>query len=274
MGLLLNRVKENTATTGTGAVTPSGAVAPYQTWAAGGVVSGQWYSYLIEDGAAWEVGTGLYNGITISRPGPTTDPTFASSTGALLNLSGSATIACVANAINLSGPNLLQTQTVSGVTSLTFDNTKLAAPFKRFDIEWTNVLGSTTGVANLGAQLSPDNGVTWRTTGYLCSHVNWGVTTNFSAYSQNSLGTGLMVAPSIESDATVPSNGEMSIFGLLDAAQKTAFIGRCMGKLNDGNVYETRTGGFYNTAAEAHNAIRIIVSTGTLSGTFRLYGRL
>lgn len=97
MGLLLNRAKANTATTGTGAVTPGGAVTPFQTWSAAGATSGNWYDYLIEDGAAWEMGVGLYNGTTITRGGPGVDPWFTSSTGALLNLSGSATIACVAN---------------------------------------------------------------------------------------------------------------------------------------------------------------------------------
>lgn len=97
MGLLLNRAKANTSTTGTGAVTPGGAVTPFQTWSAAGAASGYWYDYLIEDGANWEMGVGFYNGTTITRPGPGVDPWFTSSTAALLNLTGSATIACVAN---------------------------------------------------------------------------------------------------------------------------------------------------------------------------------
>jgi len=95
--MLLNRVKASTATTGTGTITPAAAVSPYLSWSGGGAAAGQFYSYLIEDGAAWELGVGLYNGTTITRPGPGTDPHFESSTGALLNLSGTATVACVAN---------------------------------------------------------------------------------------------------------------------------------------------------------------------------------
>lgn len=95
--MLLNRAKASTATTGTGAVTLGAAVSPYQSWSAAGAASGIYYDYLIEDGVSWEVGTGLYNGTTVTRPGPGTDTNFASSSGALLNLSGSATIACVAN---------------------------------------------------------------------------------------------------------------------------------------------------------------------------------
>ena len=98
MGMLLNRCKSTTATTGTGAVAVgTTAVVPYQTWSAAGALAGRYYDYLIEDGNSWEIGTGLYNGTTITRPGPGVDRNFASSTGALLSLTGSATIASVAN---------------------------------------------------------------------------------------------------------------------------------------------------------------------------------
>lgn len=97
MGLLINRAKASCNAAGTGAVTPGAAVAPYRTWSASGAAAAFWYDYLIEQGNAWESGVGLYNGTTITRGGPGVDPWFDSSTGSLLNLNGSETIACVAN---------------------------------------------------------------------------------------------------------------------------------------------------------------------------------
>lgn len=94
---ILNRTKASTTTTGTGTVTLGAGVTPYQSWSAGGAVNGGVYDYLIEDGTAWELGYGTYtsSGTTLSRT------LVASSTGALLNLSGSATVAMVNSARQL-----------------------------------------------------------------------------------------------------------------------------------------------------------------------------
>lgn len=92
MSIFLNRAKVNTTTTGTGTVTLGSAVSPFQTWGNAGAVDGFVYDYLIEDGTAWEIGYGTYtaSGTTLSRT------LVASSTGALLSLTGAATVACVA----------------------------------------------------------------------------------------------------------------------------------------------------------------------------------
>lgn len=99
MSLLLNRAKMTTATAGTGTVTLGSAVSPYQTFANAGAVNTLIYPYLIEDGTAWEIGNGVYtsSGTTLSRV------LVQSSTGSLLNLSGSATVAVVTPAAYPSG---------------------------------------------------------------------------------------------------------------------------------------------------------------------------
>ena len=90
--LYADRVKETTATTGTGSVVTNGAVTGYQSFATAGFTTGQTVDYLIEDGSNWEVGNKaavtVTNGIaTVAR-----NPYASSSKGAAISLSGKAVV--------------------------------------------------------------------------------------------------------------------------------------------------------------------------------------
>jgi trimeric autotransporter adhesin len=89
MVTLVNRAKMSTSTTGTGTITLGSAETGYQSFADAGVADGDVIRYVIEDGDAWEIGSGTYTatGTTLSR---TVDE--SSNSDAALNLTGSAVV--------------------------------------------------------------------------------------------------------------------------------------------------------------------------------------
>ena len=111
----VNRAKMTTATTGTGEITLGSAVDGYQTFSAAGVSDADQVRYAIEDGDAWEIGTGTYtaSGTTLSRT-----VLQSSNAGSAISLSGEATVFVTAAASDIQ-------QTLSEGPFVDGDKTKL-----------------------------------------------------------------------------------------------------------------------------------------------------
>lgn len=92
---LVNRAKVTTPTIGTGTLTLGPAVDGFQSFTAAGVINGDIVRYVIEDGDAWEIGTGSY---AAAGPGLTRAPSESSLGGDPIALTGSATVFITATA--------------------------------------------------------------------------------------------------------------------------------------------------------------------------------
>ena len=165
MAKLFNRAKMTTSTTGSGTVTLSGAAGGFQSFADAGVSDGDVVQYLIEEGSAWELGTGTYSasGTSLTR-----SPSESSNSGAAVSLGGTAYVAITAVAADLnrlqnagsdivtvsaSGASVTGNITVTGTVDgrdIATDGTKLDGIEASADVtDTTNVVAALTAGTNI-----------------------------------------------------------------------------------------------------------------------------
>ena len=100
MVTLVNRAKMTIVSTGTGTLTLGTAVDGFQDFGAAGVADGDLVRYVIEDGNAWEIGTGIY---AAAGPSLTRSPSESSTGGSPIALLGNAVIFITATAADFAG---------------------------------------------------------------------------------------------------------------------------------------------------------------------------
>jgi len=159
MVTLVNRAKMTTATTGTGTITLGSAESGYQSFADAGVADATVVRYVIEDGTAWEIGTGTYtaSGTTLSRT-----VSESSNADAAISLSGSAVVYVTATAADFGGGLTLLSQDVI-TTAVAAVDIDLPAGYSRFFLTLENF---DAGFGGVFATLSTNGGSSFVASGY------------------------------------------------------------------------------------------------------------
>lgn len=160
---------------------------------------------------------------------------------------------------------LLDTRTVSSVSNVNFDNTFITSAYEEYEVHFYAASPDTNG-ESLDVLLSSDNGSTFGAGSY-----GWSISGNTSS------GT-VLVGGSSQASIGMLYNSDNAHSGagkLILANPNVAGKNRVYGFMGWGyttGTYATGTFSGSNSTLGVINYIRLYASTGTFSGTFKLYG--
>ena len=161
---------------------------------------------------------------------------------------------------------LIETQTVSGASQVDF--TDLGTYNVHF-ATFSNIRGSSTNKV-LYLRVSNDSGVTYQSSGYQIAYFTrntFGSNTDGRSTSYSAMFCSYPVGDSTNEG----TNGYVYMYNLLDSSKYS--FSTIQASMLDSSPYLNCTfGSNVKPTAETHNAIRFLLSGGTMSGTISLYG--
>jgi hypothetical protein len=167
-------------------------------------------------------------------------------------------------------PNIGQTWlgsvTASNSASIKFTSL-IGAAYDQYVLTFESLVQATPATNALFLQVSTDNGVSWKTTGYVSNLL---FSTNGS-YSYEASTTGVLLRDPTLLTPYHPLFGTITIANVNDASNRVVAYGNSF--YDDvGNIVIAWWGGRYDTVG-AINAVQLICAAGNIvSGTAKLYG--
>ena len=225
----------STSTTGTGTITLGSALSGYQTFAQAGITNGQTVRYTIEDGTAFEIGSGVFtsSGTTLTR-----SVTESTNSDNAITLSGNAEVFITASAADIFVNDGATSLTTTGVG--TFASLDISG---NIDVDGTTNLDvvDIDGAVNIAADLT-------------IASTNKILFNDASQFIQGSSATVLTIAATDEIDltaTTIDINGAVALNGAVTGATNVTLSGEL----------DAATGDFATSIAVAN----VDIATGAIS---------